>query len=98
MEGHRVARARSGNEALALLRAGGFDLVVSDVRMPDLDGPGLHAEIERFQPALAESMVFITGDTFGDAMVAFFERTQATAIAKPFTVAELRAAIRRRLG
>jgi CheY-like chemotaxis protein len=37
----RVTEATDGVDALAKLQAGSFDLVVSDVNMPRLDGPGL---------------------------------------------------------
>ncbi|MFH0903324.1 MAG: response regulator, partial [Pseudomonadota bacterium] len=37
-EGYQVVGARNGNEALARINSGGFDLIVSDVRMPGPDG------------------------------------------------------------
>ena len=40
-EGHRVAEAKGGREALAALSTGEFDLVVTDFRMPDLSGLSL---------------------------------------------------------
>ncbi|RZI96727.1 MAG: response regulator, partial [Rubrivivax sp.] len=36
--GHRITRARDGEQALAALRAGDFDLVLMDMLMPRLDG------------------------------------------------------------
>ena len=37
-KGHRVRRASNGREALALAQEGGFDLLLLDVHMPELDG------------------------------------------------------------
>ena len=43
--GHRVETATDGAAALERLDPRFFDLIVSDVRMPGLDGPGLFSEI-----------------------------------------------------
>jgi CheY-like chemotaxis protein len=46
-EGYRVHTARHGGEALALLDGHPPDLILCDVTMPVLDGPGLLAEVRR---------------------------------------------------
>ena len=43
LDGHRVATASDGLAALDLLEHQEYDLILSDVRMPVLDGPGLYA-------------------------------------------------------
>jgi two-component system chemotaxis sensor kinase CheA len=58
LAGHRVEVAVDGAEALDKLRAGRFDLVVSDVEMPRLDGIGLTEAIRR-DPALAQLPVVL---------------------------------------
>ena len=60
-----VATASSGRRALAALEAGGVDAVVSDLRMPDMDGAALADEIGRRWPGLADRIVLITGDALG---------------------------------
>lgn len=50
-------------EAMERLSARAFDLVMSDLRMPDGGGVALHRELSESGNALAESMVFVTGDT-----------------------------------
>jgi len=52
-EGYRVSGAGSGQEALVLLSSGGFDLVVSDLRMPPPDGLALLREVRRRWPETA---------------------------------------------
>lgn len=57
-EGHDPRRASNGIVALQLLERESFDLVVSDVRMPELDGLGLLARI-RGNERLAELPVIL---------------------------------------
>jgi CheY-like chemotaxis protein len=49
--GHRVAAADSGRAASALLKSQRFDIVVTDVVMPDGDGFELIAQVRRLHPA-----------------------------------------------
>lgn len=64
-DGLVVATASSGRRALAALERGGVDLVVSDLRMPDMDGTTLATEISRRWPAMEGRIVLITGDSLG---------------------------------
>jgi two-component system NtrC family sensor kinase len=64
-DGLKVATASSGRRALAALEAGGVDAVVSDLRMPDMDGAALADEIGRRWPGLRGRIVLITGDALG---------------------------------
>lgn len=57
-EGYAVETAVNGRDALARLRAEPFDLVLLDVQMPELDGPGL-LDILRGEPALARVPVIV---------------------------------------
>jgi len=49
-EGHTVVQAASGEEALVLARANSFDLVVTDLRMPGIDGLELLETLQAEQP------------------------------------------------
>ena len=89
LSGHRVTKAASGERALEQLVSKRFDLVLSDMRMPDLDGPGLHARIRASWPEMLGRIVFITGDAASAETLEFFTRTGARTLAKPFTIGEL---------
>nr|WP_237713847.1 PAS domain-containing sensor histidine kinase [Novosphingobium sp. Rr 2-17] len=59
-QGYKVTCARDGEEGLDLVREGGkFDLVISDVVMPTIDGPAMAREIRRFDPGLP--VLFMSG-------------------------------------
>jgi PAS domain S-box-containing protein len=99
--GFDVAEAESGAVALELLDAARFDAIVSDLRMPDMDGIALWNAVRKKHPALAARVVFVTGDTLSAAAVEFMRRTGCVCVDKPFAPAELvaqvQAAIKRRL-
>ncbi|MBB6254286.1 hybrid sensor histidine kinase/response regulator [Nitrospirillum iridis] len=61
-KGYTVLEARSGEEALDLLqgeRGGDVDLIVSDVVMPQMDGPTMIEQVRRFRPDV--KVIFISG-------------------------------------
>jgi PAS domain S-box-containing protein len=82
-DGHRVARASSGREALACLADGEVDLILSDLRMPDLDGPALYRALAAQRPELLGRLVFMTGDTLGGDMTGFLTETGVRVLEKP---------------
>jgi CheY-like chemotaxis protein len=61
-DGHRVVTAPNGVAALEVLRAGQFDVVLCDIRMPHLDGPGLLRALETIRPDMAGRVLLMTGD------------------------------------
>ncbi len=97
-DGHVVEEAANGHQALERLGEARFDLVISDLIMPQLDGPGLYEEICRRDPTMADHLLFITGDTLSASARVFLERVQRPAIEKPFVPDEVRRAVREALG
>jgi signal transduction histidine kinase len=89
-DGHRVGVATDGAMALEMLAKEPYDLLVSDVRMPVLDGEGLYLEIERRFPALRKRIIFLTGDVLGREKQAFLERIGAPTLVKPCDLGEVR--------
>jgi signal transduction histidine kinase len=88
--GHRVEVAANGAEALEILTARACDLVISDTKMPGLDGLDLYREVERRFPSLRERMIFVTGDVLDAEKLAFLERSGVPVLMKPFDVREVR--------
>jgi PAS domain S-box-containing protein len=96
-DGHTVDLAANGRLALAQLDERTYDLILCDVRMPELDGPTLYRLLERQQPDLCSRVIFLTGDTLEPATQAFLEQSGAPCLTKPFRIAEARRTIWRTL-
>jgi DNA-binding NtrC family response regulator len=90
--GLETTEAASGVEALSLLAAGGFDLVISDIRMPNMDGVQLLREMKARNPAQPAIVMTAYAEVplAVDAMLA----GAADYLRKPFTSEELRSAVR----
>ncbi len=94
-EGYRVELVESGNAALARIEARNFDLVLSDLNMPDLDGRGFHDQIRDRYPRLLDGLIFMTGDTLGQKSRSFLRRCGCPVIEKPFMPNEVVEVVRR---
>ena len=91
--GYDVATAESGAVALELLGAARFDAVVSDLRMPDMDGAALWREVCARFPALRARLLFVTGDTLSPDATEFFRVSGCDGMDKPFSKADLLARV-----
>ena len=60
-DGYRVATARNGRDALAQLQGQCYDVILSDLRMPELDGRAFYALLRQHCPALGARVIFLTG-------------------------------------
>jgi CheY-like chemotaxis protein len=98
LEGYEVDRAMDGREALELVRRHAYTLIVSDVRMPDVDGPALYYELRTVCPEMTRRMVFVTGDVMSGETRRFLEETCLRYLEKPFTIAEFQAVVQGVLG
>ena len=81
--GWEVVPAGSGAEAVAAAQGGGFDAVLLDVMMPDVDGP---ATLERLRPMLGPEVpvVFLTAKVQPADIERLRELGAAGVLAKPF--------------
>ena len=74
-----------------------FDLVLSDLRMPDVNGRQLHDVLCTTDPRLASRLIFVTGDSLDDAAGRLLAQTGRPVIEKPFTPEEIRTVVAREL-
>jgi PAS domain S-box-containing protein len=88
--GHYVVdTAPNGNAALDLIAQNHYDLIVSDLCMPGVDGEALYRRIKGQNPGLASRMIFLTGDTVSTKSRSFLEWTGNRWFSKPFNIAEI---------
>jgi two-component system cell cycle sensor histidine kinase/response regulator CckA len=87
--GYVVDRAADGEEALSKVGASAFDAVVCDLKMPRLDGKSFYRSLAATSPALAQRVIFVTGDVAGTDAEQFLEQSGCRWLAKPFRLAEL---------
>jgi PAS domain S-box-containing protein len=87
---HDVTTAASGREALQRIAVQRYDIVVTDIRMPDLDGRALFQQIRERWPRLATRVVFVTGDTLTPALREFVTHSGRPVIEKPFLPDDVR--------
>lgn len=88
--GHDVTEAASGKHALEIMADyPQFDLVVTDYRMPDMDGMKLISEARQHNPAL--KAILMTGYEADDPR---FAELDAGSLSKPFGFEDLESAIR----
>lgn len=92
-DGHLAETAADGRAALALLERAAWDVVISDIRMPGLDGPALYGEVMRRPAHRAPAFVFMTGDLLGAETREFLERAGVPCLRKPFTLEDVRRAL-----
>ena len=94
IDGHHVTTARNGLVALQTLREREYDLILSDIQMPALDGPGFYRELERSHPRMARRIAFVTGDADPRETQAFLEESGVPFAVKPLTLVEIRRVVR----
>ena len=90
-EGFVVEKAQSSRRGLELAMAQDFDLVLTDIRMPEIGGMRILREIKRSKPALA--VMIITGYATVQSAVQAMKLGAANYIEKPFTPETLTEAV-----
>jgi PAS domain S-box-containing protein len=92
---HEVVAITRAAEALSRLTAGErFDVLISDLMMPEMTGMELYDELTRRWPEVAERVVFLTGGAFTPRAREFLERVPNRRMDKPFDATLLRALVR----
>jgi CheY-like chemotaxis protein len=84
LAGHEVLVADSGESALRCIEELACDFVLSDIRMPGMDGTKLYEVLRTRHPQLVSRVAFITGDTLSPNVASFLRRTGIAHLAKPF--------------
>ncbi len=89
-EGYEVETAANGAIALDKLQECGYDVILCDLKMPVLDGPGLYRDVARHHPGLERRFIFVTGSALDENTQKFLKQTGRPWLSKPFRWGELR--------
>lgn len=97
-KGYDVDTALSGPAALDFLERDGYDLIIADLRMPEMDGIMFKREVDKRWSDAAPPVLYITGDGVSESIFNYFERDNIPYLIKPFLQEELDEAILQALG
>jgi CheY-like chemotaxis protein len=97
LEGYDVDTATNGIEALRKLERQRYDLIITDLHMPKLDGSGFYRELAQRKLHSLKRIIFLTGTTGGSEEHRFVQESGVPVLLKPFNVSELIELVRRRL-
>ena len=98
-QGHEVEQATNGGDGLARLAEAGFDLIITDIIMPDVEGIETIIDIRKSHPDLP--IIAMSGGGSGEpsSLLRPAEHLGASAtLRKPFRISELEEAIAKVLG
>jgi two-component system response regulator PilR (NtrC family) len=94
-EGFEVACAKDGQEALDAVRKGHFDLIISDLKMPAVDGVRLLDGVQKLRPETP--VILITAHASAESAIEAMKLGAFDYLTKPFRVEEIRPIIARAL-
>jgi two-component system response regulator PilR (NtrC family) len=92
-EGHEVISAADGAAALGLATSREMDLIISDIKMPRLDGVGFLTGLR--EKGLETPVIMMTAYASSDSAIQAMKQGAFDYITKPFKVDEIRLVIRR---
>ena len=88
LEGYAVDLAEHGKHALQMLRRNSYDLIITDVNMPEMDGISFYRAIKEDLPELKDRVLFLTGNPT-DETISFFKENNCKYMTKPFNGLDL---------
>ena len=95
---HEVTAVTTASQALELLDSGKhFDIIFTDLMMPEMSGMEFFAELKRRLPLLAGRVVFVSGGAFTPGAQAFLDQVENERLDKPFAMAHVRDLVQRML-
>jgi len=89
--GHRARVAENGSDALELLRSAACDVVISDIRMPEMDGFELAERVRSQHPDM--QIILMTGYSLDQTVELASDLDVVAFLHKPFKASELNRAL-----
>jgi CheY-like chemotaxis protein len=95
--GYQTSLCCSAREGLEKIKETSFDLVLSDLRMPEIDGPAFYRMALESDARLERRFIFLTGDTLNEDTKSFLKASGKPCLAKPFRLAGIEELTRKAL-
>jgi len=89
-EGHAVDSTESAIKALEMIKRKNYDMIFSDVRMPDMNGLKFLEKLNEINEPLAQKVVFITGDSMSLDSIGNGNGFKNLILTKPFTINDVK--------
>ncbi len=89
MLGYRPTSCEDSGQALEILEHQSFDAIISDFRMPGVDGREFHRQLQSRNPEMARRIIFLTGDPHAEEVRDFLDATGNSCLAKPFRLSAI---------
>lgn len=86
--GHQVETASSGREALQKMDSQQYDLIICDIKMPEVDGRQIYQFLKDKHPSLLNRLIFSSGDTASEESQEFLKETGCLFLQKPYLLEE----------
>lgn len=96
--GCQTTLTANAREAIAKLSEASFDAIISDFKMPGMDGEAFFKELRRIRPDHVARIGFVTGDSMGKAVNRFLQDCQRPFIEKPISKDDLAALLKQLVG
>jgi signal transduction histidine kinase/CheY-like chemotaxis protein len=93
MQGYEVQTASDGENALKCLAGNRFDLIVSDWKMPGINGQQLYQRLLKNDAEMAGKMIFMTGDVLSEKTEKYLQDQGKMCLTKPFSVTDFQRAV-----
>jgi DNA-binding response OmpR family regulator len=96
--GHDADGGSSAQLALQKIANRDYDLIITDMHLPGMDGLYLYQRLRVLRPELAQRVIFISGRVLKEEVGTFFDQVGCPLIRKPFSVADIEMGMRQALG
>ncbi len=94
-EGYKVTSTDTGGNGLSILRDTGMDIIITDLKLPDIDGIGILKEVKKISPDTQVIMITAYGSI--DSAITAMKEGAVDYLTKPFSMDELLLIINRTL-
>ena len=89
LDGYDVDTAPNGIAALEKMEGRRYDLILTDLHMPEMDGAGLYEELAKRQTHPPQKIIFLTGNAGTSEAHRLAQDTGLPVLRKPFNLVEL---------